>query len=434
MGVKIAVIGGGSSYTPELIARLTSPQTRLEVDEVILMDRNEQKLDLIARVCNKLLASAAKKFTIQTTQQYSEALEGADFVILQIRVGGLEARIRDETLPMTFGMVGNETIGPGGFVCALRTVPVALKIAADIERLAPEACLLNLTNPAGIVTEALIKHSRVRTIGFCNIPSNLTSGLAEILGVQESSLRLDYFGLNHLSWVRGVYVDGQEMLKGLLDQAHDRQSPLYRHGLVDSLIDPEWLRTLGMIPNWYLRYFYYTEQVLEEDQRSQQSKGQKDMAAEERLGFIYTNEGYTREAQEILAAKGGAQYYHPVLQVIESIVNNRGDVVIANVRNANALPDLPPHVCVEVPARFYREKTEPLSCGPMPLSVRGLVQTVKAYEELTIEAATSGDVGVAIAALVTNPLVGTYTRAKGFFKHVLDNEQEYLPQFFKKGA
>ncbi len=434
MGLKITVIGGGSSYTPELIARLISPQTHLDVGEVMLMDQNEQKLNLIARVCDRLLASATPRFAIRTTQHYSEAIEGADFVILQIRVGGLEARVRDETLPMTLGMVGNETTGPGGFVCALRTIPVVLRIAAEIERLAPKAWLLNLTNPAGIVTESLLKHTRVRTVGFCNIPSNLTSALAKILGVHETSLRLDYFGLNHLSWVRGVYLNGEEMLKRLLDRAHDRRSPLYRYELVEPLIAPEWLQTLKMIPNWYLRYFYYPEHVLEEDRRRQKSKGQKDIAAEERLALIYANDGYTKEAEEILAAKGGAQYYLPVIQVIESIVGDRGDVVIADVKNAQALPDLPPHVCVEVPARFYRDRVEALPCGSMPLTVRGLVQSVKAYEELTIEAAISGDSGLALAALMANPLVGTYTKARNFFKRVLENEQEYLPQFYKRGT
>lgn len=434
MGLKITVIGGASSYTPELIAGLIAPQSRLDVNVVALMDYNAQKLALIARVCERLLDGATRRISIQTTQNREEAIDGADFVILQIRVGGLEARIRDETLPMELDMVGNETTGPGGFVCALRTVPVALEIARDIERLSPNAYLLNLTNPAGIVTEALLKHSHVRTIGFCNIPPNLTYGLAEILGVQPSQIRLDYFGLNHLSWVRHVYVNGKEVLEGLLAEARDRKASLYRHGLVDSLIDPYWLQTLGMIPNWYLRYFYYTEQVKEEERRAQQSKGQKDMAAEERLRAIYAGAGYNREAQEILAAKGGARYYLPVLHVMESIVHNHGEVIVADVRNGQALPDLPPDVCVEVPARFSREQIEPLPCGPMPLNVRGLVQTIKAYEELTVEAALTGDQGKAIAALMANPLVGSYIKARTFFNRVLENERQYLPQFLKDGA
>lgn len=429
MGLKIAVIGGGSSYTPELIADLLEPGVRLRVDEVALLDRNAAKLDLVAGVCRKLLDKAGQPMSIRPTQSREEALGGADFVILQIRVGGLEARVRDETLPMELGMVGNETTGPGGFVCALRTVPVALEFAREIERLVPRACLLNLTNPAGIVTEAVLNHSRVRTIGFCNIPVNTTYALAKMLAVDPRRVRLDYFGLNHLSWVRHVYVDGQEMLAGLMTEVRDRKARLYQHGLVDELMDPDFLRSLGMITNWYLRYFYFPEQVLAQDRDSSETKGKRDMAAEERLAAIYAEAGYNRQARDILAAKGGAQYYLPVLDVMDAIVHDSGATVIADVRNEEALPDLPPEACVEVPARFYRDWTEALPIGPMPLSVRWLVQTIKVYEQLTIEAALTGDRGKAIAALMANPLCGSYGKASAFFDRVLVNERAHLPQF-----
>ncbi len=429
MGLKIAVIGGGSSYTPELIADLLEPGVRLLVDEVALLDRNAAKLDLVAGACRKLLDKAGRPMSIRPTQSREEALGGADFVILQIRVGGLEARVRDETLPMELGMVGNETTGPGGFVCALRTAPVALEFAREIERLAPRACLLNLTNPAGIVTEAVLHHSRVRTVGFCNIPINTTHSLAEVLGVEPSRVRLDSFGLNHLSWVRRAFVDGKEMLQDLIAETRDRQAPLYRRGLVDDLMDPDFLHSLSMITNWYVRYFYFPEQVLAQDYRSHETKGQRDMAAEERLAAIYAQAGYNQQARDILAAKGGAQYYLPVLDVMNAIVHDTGATVIADVRNEEALPDLPPEACVEVPARFYRDRTEALPIGPMPLSVRWLVQTIKVYEQLAIEAALTGDRGKAIAALMANPLCGSYGKASAFFDRVLANERAYLPQF-----
>lgn len=430
MGIKIAVVGGASSYTPELFDNLVDFQEELKVDQVVLADLNPEKLDFIAGVCERLLKKSGLGVRLSQTGKLEQAIAGADFVILQIRVGGLEARVRDERVPMELGLIGNETTGAGGFACALRTAPVALEIARKIEQLAPQAWLLNLSNPAGIVTEALIEHSRVRTLGFCNIPINTTYALAEVLAVDPKKLQLDSFGLNHLSWSRGAKVDGEELLQPLIAGTRDRDSLLYRRGLVESLIDPEWLRTLGMIPGWYLRYFYYPEKILESDRKKARSRGQEDMISEARLSEIYATTGFGKEATEILKAKGGAQYYLPVLQVMASMVMDRGDVITVDTLNGKALPDLSPNVCVEVPARIYRDRVEPLPAGSMPSSVRGLVQAVKNYEELTVEAALSGDQGKAVAGLMVNPLVGSYPKARKFLDRVLENEQDYLPRFY----
>ncbi len=428
MAIRIAVVGGASSYTPELFADLMKIGDQLEVEQVTLTDPNAGKLGLVADVGKKLLAKTGAAVRIDATTNLQEALAGTDFVILQIRVGGLQAHVRDETLPMELGMVGNETTGPGGFVCALRTVPAALQIARELERLSPNAWLLNLSNPAGIVTEAVLKHTRLRTVGFCNIPINTTYELAELLGVPAEKVELRSFGLNHLSWAREAYVDGQEKLQPLIAATHDRSSVLYRSGLVEDLIDPQWLHALNMIPSWYLRYFYYPEEVLAED-RGHDTKGSTDQEAEEQLRRLYLTEGYGEAARRILASKGGAQYYLPVLQVIRSIVEDRGDVVVVDVRNQSALPDLPPDVCVEVPARIKRTGVDPLCVGSMPLTVRGLVQAVKAYEELTIEAAVNGSHEAALAALATHPLVGSSSKARLFWERVLQNEHAFLPQF-----
>lgn len=425
MGIKMVVIGSASSYTPELFADLAAVRDSLPVEEVVLVDLNAEKLAFIAGVCQKLIDTEKLATKLYFTTNLEEALPGADFVLAQIRVGGLAARVRDETLPMSLGMVGNETTGAGGFVCALRTVPAMLKIARVVERLAPDAWILNMSNPAGIVTEAILKHTMVKAIGFCNIPINTQYHFAEVLGVEPARVQLDSFGLNHLSWVRRVLVDGRDRLESMLDNA-DRSSPLYQHGVVEEYLDPEWLQTIRMIPSWYVRYFYYPEIVLEEDLREGHTKGFRDMQAEEELHQIYSREGYTAEAQQILANKGGAQYYLPVLQAAESITHNRGDVIIVDTLNHGAITDLPQKACVEVPSRLYRDRVEPLPIGPLPLSVRGLVQSVKTYEELTIEAAVNGDRRAAITALVTNPLVGTYPKAQAFLDRVIENEKEFI--------
>ncbi len=430
MTLRIAVVGGASSYTPELFADLVGLGDQLQVEQVTLTDPNAGKLAMIADVGRRFLAKAGSRLTVRAMADLKEALTGADFVILQIRVGGLPARVRDETLPMEFGMVGNETTGPGGFMCALRTVPVALQIARELERLSPDAWLLNLSNPAGIVTEALLKHTPLRTVGFCNIPINTTCELAELLAVPAADVDLRSFGLNHLSWTREVYVAGQERLQPLLAATHDRDSVLYRRGLVEDLIDPQWLHTLNMIPSWYLRYYYYPGEVLAED-RGHVTKGSTDQEAEEQLRRLYLTEGYGESARRILASKGGAQYYLPVLQVIRSIAEDRGEVIVVDVRNQGALPGLPPDVCVEVPARVKRTGVEPLCVGSMPLTVRGLIQVVKAYEELTVEAAVTGSHEAALAALATHPLVGSSSKARLFWERALQNETGFLPQFLK---
>lgn len=431
MGLKITVIGAGSSYTPELFADLAAETEPLDVEQVVLMDMNPERAAFVAAVSEKLVRDSGQNIKVTGTADLEEAVREADFVMLQIRVGGLAARVRDEKLPMELGMVGNETTGAGGFVCALRTITATLDIARTIEHLAPDAWIFNLSNPAGIVTETLLKNTSLKVMGFCNIPINTTYALADVLGVSPDKVQLDSFGLNHLSWVRRVLVDGEERLQPLIAKTCDTDSILYRCGLVDDFMEPEFFRTLAMIPSWYVRYFYFPEQTLEEDRQAGHSKGEEDMQREARLHEIYSTKGYDDEARHILSSKGGTQYYLPVLQAIHAIVNDTGDVVVADVRNGSALPDLPTNVCVEAPARVYRDRAEPLPVGEMPLSVRGLVQTVKAYEELTIQAALSGSREIAIEALMANPLVGSFGKANRFFSQVLENEHDYIPQFYK---
>jgi 6-phospho-beta-glucosidase len=432
MGLKICVIGAGGSYTPELFTNLIEYPDPIEVDEIALVDLNLERLNLIAEVCRQVLKSAGSKMRISITDDRSSALPGSDYVILQIRVGGSAARMRDERAPMKFNMVGNETTGPGGFISALRTIPVVLEIAADIERLAPQAWLMILANPGGILTEAILKKSAVNVLGYCNIPINTQYAFAEMFGVPADRVVIDSFGLNHLSWVREVYLDGEPKLAGILAETRSRRSKIYRHqNPLDDMVEPDFIRMLGMVPSWYLRYFYRPEKVLRMERRAKHVGGERDILADSKILEIFTSQGYTEEAKEILNSKGGSRYYLPVLQVIESQLKDRGDRIITDVRNGKTLTDLPPEVAVEVPVRFFKDRTEPIPIGPMPLSVRGLVQAVKAYEELTIEAAVSGSHKLAIEALMANPLVASYPKAISFLDYALKNDHDYLPQFFQ---
>ncbi|MGE5224190.1 MAG: hypothetical protein ACM3PY_17260 [Omnitrophica WOR_2 bacterium] len=429
MGIKIGIIGAGSSYTPDLFASLVDSGISVEVDEAVLMDKNLEAADRIARVSQGILHSAGKKTKISSTDSLKAAISGADIILLQVRVGGLAARVRDETLPMALGMVGNEEIGAGGIVCGLRNVTAILEIARQIERISPQAVVLCLANPSGMLAEALLSQTSLRVIGYCNIPINMTYDLAKVLNVAPDRIRLDFIGINHLGWIRGATVDGEECLQAIIQGTRSREDILYRYGLVDPLVEPEFLRALGMLPAWYLRYYYFPEKTMEED-RQQGPKGEQDMASDRRLAELYETKGYSEEARQILVRKGGERIYLPVLQTIDSIWNDRGDLIVADVKNRNATPDLPPESVLEIPARFYRDREEPAPIGPLPLQVRGLVQAVKASEQLTIKAVLTGDRGTALAALMTNPLVGSFDKASAFLDRALAEERQYLPQFF----
>ncbi len=430
MGIKIGIIGAGSSYTPDLFASLVESDHSIELDEAVLMDKNMEAASRIARVSRGILQAAGEKTKISPTESLEAAVTGADFILIQVRVGGLAARVRDETLPMELGMVGNEEIGAGGIVCGLRNVTAILEIARQIESLSPHAVVLCLANPSGMLAEALLSQTHLRTIGYCNIPINMTYDLAGVLNVPPERIRLDFVGINHLGWIRGAAVDGEERLQSLIQSTVSREDVLYRYGLVDPLVEPEVLRALGMLPAWYLRYYYFPEKTMEEDRR-QGPKGEQDMASDRRLAELYETAGFTEEARRILVRKGGERIYLPVLQTIDSIVHDRGDLIVANVQNGAATPDLPPESVLEIPVRFYRDREEPEKIGPFPLQVRGLVQAVKASEQLTIEAVLTGDRGAALAALATNPLVGSFDKACAFLDRALAAESQFLPQFFK---
>ena len=277
------------------------------------------------------------------------------------------------------------------------------------------------------MTEALLRHTSLRVMGFCNIPTNTARQLGGILGIDHARIRLESFGLNHLSWLRRAFVDGEDVLQPMFDEIRDATHPLA--SMVDPLMSIEDLRALRLIPSWYVRFFYFTQQVLAEDQASATTKADRDVAAEERLSVIYRTTGYDDEARQILGAKGGANYYENVLAAIDAIANDTGDVIVADVRNDGAIPDChatPAWRCPRGSTGGRRPRCRSRTC---PYRSCGLLQAVKAYEQLTIEAAISGDRGRAIQALVANPLVGSYSLARPFLERALDGDRAYLPSF-----
>jgi len=422
MGLKIAVVGGGSTYTPELVEGFITRQDRLPVDELALLDIDRERLEVVGGLAGRILAKRGWPGRLTMTLDREAAIDGADFVVVQLRVGGQAARFLDETLPPRFGYVGQETTGAGGFAKALRTVPVVLELAELVGRRGSRAAwIVNFTNPVGIVTQALLDEEH-RAVGLCNVAIGFQRRFAAHFGVEPERVQLEHVGLNHLTWVRAIRVNGVDRLPELLDG--DVQL------LADMVSMPVGLiRALRAVPSYYLHYYYQTRQILSEKRTS---RAEDVMAIEQQLLDLYRDPNLA-EKPKLLEQRGGAFYSEAAAQLIASLHAGTGDIQVANVRNNGALPDLPANAVVEVPARVDRDGATPLSFAPLAPELRGLVQEAKAYEELAVQAATTGDRTVALRALLANPLVGQYADAEKLLAELLEANRANLPRFFPAG-
>jgi 6-phospho-beta-glucosidase len=423
VGVKVAVIGGGSTYTPELVEGLVDRADRVPLDELVLLDPDEERLAVVGGLADRMLRRAGWPGRLVRTARRDEALEGAEFVIAQLRVGGQVARLTDETIPIRFGSIGQETTGAGGFAKALRTVPVVLELAEEMgTRGAPDAWFVDFTNPTGMISQALLDEGH-RAIGLCNVAINLQRALCARFGVEPNRLRLDHVGLNHLSWVRAVYVDDEDRLPSLLDELED-----------DPIVEGfplELVRTLRAIPSYYLRYYYLTSQVLAY-QRTHRSRAEEVIEIEAGLLDLYRDESLDHKP-ELLARRGGAFYSEAAAALVASLHAGSGDLQVVNVRNDGAIPNLPNDVVVEVTSRIDREGARPLPTASLSPEMLGLVQHAKAYELLAIRASMSGDRRAALRALLANPLIGDYDTATRLLDALLEANRAMLPRFFPEG-
>jgi len=421
--LKIAVIGGGSTYTPELVDGFIGWQNGIQVDTLALMDLYTWRLDTVGGLARRMLERAGHPARLVLTTDRAEALEGADFVITQIRVGGMAARHVDETIPPRYGVIGQETVGPGGFAKALRTVPVMLDIAHDIERFAPQATLINFTNPSGLITEAITRYTGVRTIGLCNLPTNMRIEIATLLGASPESVSLDYVGLNHLGWVRGVWVNGENRMEQAL-AATIRMFSQER----DPVFSPELLETLGLIPGFYLAFYYHHDRMLASQRQATQTRAERAREIEEKLLQLYADPDLATKPA-LLAERGGERYSTAAVSLIAAIAQDTGGTHIVNIPNGGTLNYLPPEAVVEVPCRVDAEGAHPLPAEPVPFHILGLIQAVKASEMLTIEAAISGDSRIALQALLAHPLIPSFATARSLLAEFLAEHRDYLPQF-----
>jgi 6-phospho-beta-glucosidase len=418
--MKIAVIGGGSTYTPELVSGLSREQERIDVDDLVLHDINEERREVVGGLAGRMLDRQGFAGSLTVTDDLDRALDGADFVLIQIRVGGQQARLSDETVPLQCGCIGQETTGAGGLAKALRTVPVVLDIAERTRQLAsPNAWIVDFTNPVGIVTRALVD-AGYRAVGLCNVAITFQRSIARLLGVEPERVLVDQVGLNHLTWIRAVRLDGDDVLPVLL--ADHGEALAEQSGLPLRLLEE-----LGAVPSSYLRYFYAHDAVLA-DQREGVPRAATVAEIEAELLRLYRDPSLT-EKPALLERRGGAFYSEAATGLVASLAAGTGDVHVVDVRNRGTLAGLADDDVVEVPARVDSHGPEPLEQRPLAPELLGLVQHVSAYERLAVQAALSGDPVVARKALLAHPLIGQHAIAEELLELLLDADVAHLPQF-----
>lgn len=426
--MKLTVIGAGSSYTPELLDGLFSRLDRLPVSQVCLMDVDAGRLALNAAFARRMADHHGNPFQVVDTTSLEEAVTGARYVVTQIRVGQMAARIGDEKLGLRHGIVGQETTGVGGFACALRTIPRILDVAHAMERLALDGMLINFTNPAGIVTEAVLKHSQIPTVGLCNVPIGMIMDTAKFLNVAPEAVELDYLGLNHLSWVTAFRAEGKDCTQAALAAFFDHAADEWEHEPTRRCMIAAMGR-LGMLCNPYLQYYYATDTVLETLRAKDRTRGEEVLEVERKLFAQYADPQRHGKPEE-LSERGGAHYSTAAFALLEAIENDTGSRQIVCCRNAGALPTLDDDAAVEVPARIDRTGARPIGQAAPPHAVRGLLHLLKAYESLTVAAAVTGDRNLAYEALLSHPLAPNAVGCEALLDDVLTVNRPWLADTF----
>lgn len=422
--MKIAVIGGGSSYTPELVDGLFPRLESIPVRELWLMDPEPARLEVTAGLAQRMAEAHGAPFEVHATGDLRSAVKDARFVVTQLRVGGIQARIRDEKLGRRHNILGQETTGVGGFACALRTIPRVLEIARAMQDLAPRGFLINFTNPSGIVTEALIKHARIPSVGLCNVPIGMIMDVVKHVGCAMEDVELDYVGLNHLAWVRRVRVGDKDItadaLATFIEAAADEwEDEGVRRDMVEAM------RSLGMICNGYLQYFYATQATLARQRGQEKTRGEEVVAIEESLFEKYRNREL-REKPEELSKRGGAHYSTAAFHLIAAIQNDARNRQIVCCRNNGAVPTFDDDASIELSAVIGADGAHAIPQETPPPSIRGLMQLIKAYESLTVQAAVTGDREAAFQAMLQHPLMPDATAARALLAELLEINKEFL--------
>lgn len=421
--MKIAIIGAGSTYTPELIEGLIARKNVMPVAEIALMDIDERKLRIVGSLVERMVNHANLGCKVTFRQDYDAALSGASFVFVQIRVGKLPARVLDEKIPLKYGLIGQETTGIGGFFKALRTIPVLLDISARMKKLCPDAWMLNFTNPSGICAQALLDHTDVKVLGLCNAPIKIMEYPARQF--TDEPCEVDYVGLNHLSFVTSIRHNGCDFLQEALNGNDEFLEKLdWQMGFPKDVI-----KKVGGVPSYYLKYFIHPRETVAKLQDDALTRAEECVAIEEELLALYSDAGlYVKPEQ--LSQRGGAMYSEAACSLAESIFTDDGKIHVVNTYNNGALPYMRDNDVIETRASIGKNGAKTLPPKqPGGDYIQGITQTVKAYERLTVQAAINGSRDDAIAALLVNPLIGDYEAACACFDEMLEAHRGYLPQF-----
>ena len=432
-GIKIVTIGGGSSYTPELIEGFIKRYNELPVRELWLVDIEEgkEKLEIVGDLARRMVKKAGVDIEIQTTLDRKEALKKADFVTTQLRVGQLDARIKDESIPLSRGVIGQETNGAGGLFKALRTVPVILDIVNDIKELCPNAWLINFTNPAGIVSEAVFRYTDFKKyIGLCNVPIGMKKEVAKSLNIDSKRIDMDFAGLNHMVYGLNVRLDGIDITKEAVNKFLENNMSM--KNIKNIKFNDEFIKSLGVIPCPYHRYYYKTADMLESELsefKEGKIRGQIVKELEAELFEVYKDESLDIKPPQ-LEQRGGAYYSDAACNLITSIYNDKKDIQVVNTLNQGAISDFKDDEVVEVSCIITKEGPRPISMGYLPVAISGLVRNIKSFELLATEAAVTGDYNTAYTALCINPLTPSDDIAKVILDELMEAHRDYLPKFF----
>lgn len=437
--IKIATIGGGSSYTPELIEGFIKRKDEINISEIWLVDVEEgkEKLEIVGAMAKRMVQAAGLDWKIYLTLNRQEALKDADFVTTQFRVGLLDARIKDERIPLKYGYLGQETNGAGGIFKALRTIPVILDIIEDMKRLCPNAWLINFTNPSGMVTEAAINYGGwEKTIGLCNVPISHMNIANSIMGLPNFSeeLYFKFAGLNHFHWHRIWNQNGEEITEYVLDKiCHDSENVM-ANGVKNiplMSMDYDLMSSQKLIPCRYHQYYYQSQDMLDkqiDEFKNGKVRAEQVKDTEARLFELYKDENLDYKPEE-LSQRGGAFYSDAACEVIASILNDKRKLMVVSTQNNGSIEDLPFNCIVEVSAYITAHGAEPITWGKFDSAPRGMLQILKAMEECSIKAAITGDYNVLKEAFMINPLISSGSSAVEMINEMLLAHEKYLPQF-----
>lgn len=436
--LKVVTIGGGSSYTPELVEGFIKRYQEFPISELWLVDIEEgkHKLEIVGAMAKRMVQAAGIDCEVHLTLDRKAALKDADFVTTQLRVGLLDARILDERIPLSHGLIGQETNGAGGIFKALRTIPVILEIVEEMKELCPAAWLINFTNPAGMVTEAVLRYGKWdKVVGLCNIPVNAVVEEAEILQEKPEDLFFQFAGINHLHWHTVVDKFGHDRTDELIQKMYgEGNSQSIVANIKDNELILEQVENLHMVPCPYHNYYYYTDKMLAEelvDFKNHGTRAEKVKEIEAELFELYKDPNLDYKPQQ-LAERGGARYSDAACETISSIYNDKRTVMTVSTKNHGTISDLPADSAVEVTCMLTGNGPVPYTFGSFKPQERGLLQLMKAMEELTIDAAVTGDYGTLLQAFTMNPLITSGDVAKTVMEELLIVHKKYLPNFFEK--